>query len=105
MEHNTSVNKVTKDGGTVLHLASKKGHPKVIQLLIEYNAFLDQADKNGMTALHTALEQGHLDVAIKEWAWFRVSLLMKVRWAPQGDGTFECQILVCSSSGGALTVF
>ncbi|KAJ7699512.1 hypothetical protein B0H17DRAFT_848923, partial [Mycena rosella] len=30
---------------------------------------------------------------IKEWAWFRVSPLVKVRWAPQGDGTFECQIL------------
>jgi hypothetical protein len=35
---------------------------------------------------------------IKEWAWFRVSPLVKVRWAPQGDGTFECQILVHSSS-------
>jgi hypothetical protein len=31
---------------------------------------------------------------IKEWAWFRVSPLVKVRWAPQGGGTFECQILV-----------
>ncbi|KAJ7339755.1 hypothetical protein DFH08DRAFT_915701 [Mycena albidolilacea] len=30
---------------------------------------------------------------IKEWAWFRVSPLVKVRWAPQGGGTFECQIL------------
>ncbi|KAJ7803719.1 hypothetical protein B0H14DRAFT_2613093 [Mycena olivaceomarginata] len=30
---------------------------------------------------------------IKEWAWFRVSPLVKVRWTPQGDGTFECQIL------------
>ncbi|KAJ7318575.1 hypothetical protein DFH08DRAFT_1036386 [Mycena albidolilacea] len=30
---------------------------------------------------------------IKEWAWFHVSPLVKVRWALQGDGTFECQIL------------
>ncbi|KAJ7799646.1 hypothetical protein B0H14DRAFT_2616857 [Mycena olivaceomarginata] len=30
---------------------------------------------------------------IKKWAWFRVSPLVKVGWAPQGDGTFECQIL------------
>ncbi|KAJ6491543.1 putative aminoadipate reductase [Mycena vulgaris] len=29
----------------------------------------------------------------KEWAWFRVSPLVKVRWAPQGDDTFECQLL------------
>ncbi|KAJ6473899.1 putative aminoadipate reductase, partial [Mycena sanguinolenta] len=29
----------------------------------------------------------------KEWAWFQVSDMVKVRWAPQEDGTFECQIL------------
>ncbi|KAJ6492294.1 putative aminoadipate reductase [Mycena sanguinolenta] len=29
----------------------------------------------------------------KEWAWFQVSDLVKVRWVPQGDETFECQIL------------
>ncbi|KAJ7776525.1 putative aminoadipate reductase [Mycena maculata] len=29
----------------------------------------------------------------KEWAWFRVADVVKVRWAPQGDGTFECQVL------------
>jgi acyl-CoA synthetase (AMP-forming)/AMP-acid ligase II len=30
----------------------------------------------------------------KEWAWFRVSDMVKVRWAPHGEGTFECQVLV-----------
>ncbi|KAJ6575613.1 putative aminoadipate reductase [Mycena vulgaris] len=29
----------------------------------------------------------------REWAWFRVADVVKVRWAPQGDGTFECQVL------------
>ncbi|KAJ7624522.1 hypothetical protein FB45DRAFT_690443, partial [Roridomyces roridus] len=29
----------------------------------------------------------------KDWAWFRVSEKVNVRWAPQGDGTFECQII------------
>ncbi|KAJ7198969.1 hypothetical protein GGX14DRAFT_525295, partial [Mycena pura] len=29
----------------------------------------------------------------KEWDWFRFSDRVKVRWAPQGDGTFELQIL------------
>ncbi|KAJ7916712.1 putative aminoadipate reductase, partial [Mycena leptocephala] len=29
----------------------------------------------------------------KEWAWFRVSDMVKVRWAPHGEGTFECQVL------------
>ncbi|KAJ7470082.1 hypothetical protein B0H11DRAFT_2434130 [Mycena galericulata] len=29
----------------------------------------------------------------RDWAWFRVSDLVRVRWASQGDGTFECQVL------------
>ncbi|KAJ7617794.1 hypothetical protein FB45DRAFT_932692 [Roridomyces roridus] len=29
----------------------------------------------------------------KDWAWFRIGDRVKVRWAPQGDGTFECQVL------------
>ncbi|KAJ7782239.1 putative aminoadipate reductase [Mycena maculata] len=29
----------------------------------------------------------------KEWAWFRLPDQVKVRWVPQGDGTFECHIL------------
>ncbi|KAJ6611594.1 acetyl-CoA synthetase-like protein [Mycena sp. CBHHK59/15] len=29
----------------------------------------------------------------KEWAWFRIADMVKVRWVPQGDGTFECQVL------------
>ncbi|KAJ7609417.1 hypothetical protein FB45DRAFT_762383, partial [Roridomyces roridus] len=29
----------------------------------------------------------------KDWEWFRISERVKVRWVPQGDGTFECQVL------------
>ncbi|KAJ6558269.1 acetyl-CoA synthetase-like protein [Mycena capillaripes] len=28
-----------------------------------------------------------------EWAWFRFSSRVNIRWVPQGDGTFECQFL------------
>ncbi|KAF8151163.1 hypothetical protein K438DRAFT_2084818 [Mycena galopus ATCC 62051] len=28
-----------------------------------------------------------------DWGWFRISDRLNVRWVPQGDGTFECQIL------------
>ncbi|KAF8193608.1 hypothetical protein K438DRAFT_1720091 [Mycena galopus ATCC 62051] len=35
----------------------------------------------------------HYDEDAKEWAWFRVSDLVKVRWLPQGDETFECHVL------------
>lgn len=34
------------------------------------------------------------DEDVREWLWFRVSDAVKVRWAAQGDGTSECQILV-----------
>ncbi|KAG6840183.1 putative secondary metabolism biosynthetic enzyme [Blastosporella zonata] len=30
----------------------------------------------------------------KDWEYFRFSDRVKVRWVPQGDGTFECQFLV-----------
>lgn len=30
----------------------------------------------------------------KEWSWLRISDEVEARWIPQGDGTFECQILV-----------
>lgn len=52
-------------------------------------------------AVYGATEFGPISTVIpwegdaKEWAWFRVSDLVKVRWVPQGDGTFEGQILVC----------
>ncbi|KAJ7045248.1 putative aminoadipate reductase [Mycena alexandri] len=33
------------------------------------------------------------EVEAGEWAWFRFSSRVNVRWVPQGDGTFECQLL------------
>ncbi|KAJ7153103.1 putative aminoadipate reductase [Mycena crocata] len=29
----------------------------------------------------------------QEWEWYRIADQIKVRWVPQGDGTFECQLL------------
>jgi ankyrin repeat protein len=62
IEHNTSVDQVTKDGETALHLASEKGHLDIARLLIEHNASVDLATKDGRTALHLASQSGHLDV-------------------------------------------
>ncbi|KAJ6473849.1 putative aminoadipate reductase [Mycena sanguinolenta] len=44
-------------------------------------------------------ETGPISVArrreedVKEWAWFQLPDMVKVRWVPQGEETFECQIL------------
>jgi hypothetical protein len=34
------------------------------------------------------------DVERKLWDWVRFSSNSKIRWVPQDDGTYECQVLV-----------
>ena len=34
-----------------------------------------------------------------DWAYMEFSDRVKVRWASQGDGTYECQLLVSEYSG------
>jgi hypothetical protein len=34
----------------------------------------------------------------KEWAYMEFGKQIKLRWVAQGDGTFECQMLVRSSN-------
>lgn len=40
----------------------------------------------------------------KEWAWMEFSDRAKLRWVPQGDGTFECQFLVSPSFGSVISL-
>lgn len=53
-----------------------------------------------LLAAYGTTEVGPLSVVkefeedVKEWAWFRFSDLVKVRWEPQADGTFELHVLV-----------
>ncbi|KAF7350138.1 HET-domain-containing protein [Mycena venus] len=63
IKHNASVNQATKEGKTVLHFASEKGHLDIARLLIEHNASIDLATKDGKTALHFASWNGHIDIA------------------------------------------
>jgi ankyrin repeat protein len=63
IDHNTSVNLVTEDGRTALHLASDKGHLDIAQLLIEHNACVDLANRYGTSALHLTSDKGHLNIA------------------------------------------
>ncbi|KAJ7731262.1 acetyl-CoA synthetase-like protein [Mycena metata] len=41
----------------------------------------------------TIIKRGEAEVAAGEWAWLRFSNRSKIRWMPQADGTFECQVL------------
>jgi hypothetical protein len=36
------------------------------------------------------------DIADGDWGWMRFGDDIEVRWAPQGDDTYECQVLVRS---------
>ena len=40
-----------------------------------------------------------------EWMWMRFSEDVQVRWVPQGDNTYECQVLVCASLRSPLSIF
>jgi hypothetical protein len=42
----------------------------------------------------TVLKRRKAEIDAGEWAWFRFSSRVNVRWVPQGDGIFECQFLV-----------
>ena len=56
------------DGTTALMTASFKGHPDVVQLLLNYNADPTLKTQDGLTALRLATVKGHYEV---------VSILMK----------------------------
>jgi hypothetical protein len=34
------------------------------------------------------------DIADGDWPWMRFADNVKIRWAPQGDNAYECQVLV-----------
>ncbi|KAJ7339194.1 hypothetical protein DFH08DRAFT_748571, partial [Mycena albidolilacea] len=53
----------------------------------------------GLLSVYGATEMGAISTVFrreedaKEWAWFGISGFVTPRWVPQGDGTFECQVL------------
>ncbi|KAJ7255805.1 hypothetical protein B0H12DRAFT_1202107 [Mycena haematopus] len=53
--------------------------------------------------LYGATEFGQINSAVpykgdeNEWEYLRFSDKVNVRWVPQGDGTFECQLLHCAT--------
>ena len=72
-------------GMTAFHLASKNGHLKIAELIVqksaEFNIDLDAKTDNGMTAFHFSCQAGHFKIAeliMKKSAEFKIDLNTKV---------------------------
>eukprot|EP00794_Sanderia_malayensis_P004801 gene4801-5428_t len=63
------VNQRSKDGSTLIHLASKCGHPEVALFFVKRGVPLQMPNREGAICLHEAAKQGHVSVV--------KSLLMK----------------------------
>jgi hypothetical protein len=63
------------------------------------NALVDAGVK--LSCVYGATEAGVVtyifrnEVDQKLWDWVRFSQYSKIRWVPQDDSTYECQIIVC----------
>jgi|GEM_PF-2242890 len=59
LEKRTEIDPRTDTGQTPLHLATSKGHTRVIHVLLGYRADVNARDHQGMTPLHVAAAHGY----------------------------------------------
>ena len=63
LQAEAKINATTDRGATPLLLASRHGHPNVVQKLLSSGAAMDKPDNNGWTPLHWAARAGN-DVTV-----------------------------------------
>lgn len=63
LDRKVNVNVTTEDGLTGLMLASHKGYPNIVKLLIRHNADVNIVDNVGYNALIFAASEGKIDIA------------------------------------------
>ncbi|XP_065062546.1 serine/threonine-protein phosphatase 6 regulatory ankyrin repeat subunit A-like isoform X2 [Rhopilema esculentum] len=61
-KYKADVNQRSKDGSTLIHLASKCGHPEVALFFVKRGVPLQMPNKEGAICLHEAAKQGHVSV-------------------------------------------
>jgi ankyrin repeat protein len=52
----------TKDGSTLMHIASLHGHAECAQTLFKKGVFLHMPNKAGARSIHTAARKGHVGI-------------------------------------------
>ncbi|PFX22728.1 Ankyrin-1 [Stylophora pistillata] len=65
------------DSFTILHLASKKGGPDIVELLVKHNADINGCDGDGFTPLHLAATHGNVQV-VKKLVELNADVTLKV---------------------------
>lgn len=57
-----SIYERTKDGSTLMHIASLNGHADCAQTLFKKGVFLHMPNKAGARSIHTAARKGHVGI-------------------------------------------
>lgn len=52
----------TKDGSTLMHIASLNGHADCATMLFKKGVYLQMPNKNGARSIHTAARYGHVGI-------------------------------------------
>lgn len=83
-------NQVDSCGETALHLASRKGYPETVKILLTHGANPNLINKSGKTPLQWAIQFGYLDV---------VQILLPVTNSPRDLIDNSCKTPVSLSRG------
>ena len=57
-----SIYERTKDGSTLMHIASLNGHAECATMLFRKGVYLHMPNKNGARSIHTAARYGHVGI-------------------------------------------
>lgn len=52
----------TKDGSTLMHIASLNGHTECANMLFKKGVYLHMPNKRGARSIHTAARNGHIGI-------------------------------------------
>lgn len=58
IEHEVDVNAPDEDGYSALHIAARRGHSRVVEMLMTWNANVHLVGRKGWTAVHHAAHGG-----------------------------------------------